>query len=109
MGHFSYYEYIPPGRGRGLHGRAVQIVRRMLRRILWLDFLSNEVRFQRIFDALQALRDEQRRLDGQACVRLAIQRRLDFMDQTIARLETPASTDQPLRSAKGSSPRARCA
>src|SRR5262249_14902248 len=98
-------EYIPPGRGRGLRGRAVQIVRRTLRRILWPNFLANEMRYQRIFDALQALREEQRRLDGQACVRLAIQRRIDFMDQAIACLEN----DQASRLAKGSPPRARCA
>jgi hypothetical protein len=107
MGHFSYYVYIPPG--RGIRGRIICAARRLLRRLLWPVLLENEARYQRIYDSLQALRAEQRRLDGQACARLAIQRRLDFMERAVASLEAPSSADRTIRAGDSAPPRARCA
>ncbi|CAN5423404.1 hypothetical protein BH10PLA2_BH10PLA2_12740 [soil metagenome] len=86
MGHFSFYERIPPA-GR-VRGRLVQSVRRSIRWLLWTRFLAQEVRFQKIYDATMALRAEQRRLDSVACIRLAMQRRLEFMERAIAALES---------------------
>jgi hypothetical protein len=107
MGHFAYYEYIP--HGRYPRSKLIQYARRSIRWLLWTRFLAQEVRFQKIYDAMQALRAEQRRLDGEACVRLAMRRRLDFMEQAIASLEAQHEIKRPSRASVISPPRSRVA
>ncbi len=107
MGHFSYYQYIP--HATGPRTKFIQYARRTIRWLLWTRFLAQEVRFQKIYDALQAIRAEQRRLDGEACVRLAMRRRLDCMERAIANLESQKEMDRPARAGTISPPRARVA
>jgi hypothetical protein len=57
---------------------------------------------------MQAIRAEQRRLDSLACVRLATQRRLDFIEKVLDQLQAPRQLDT-LRSSKSGPPRARVA
>ena len=106
MGHFSYYERIP--KTTGVRGRTIRLVRRLLRRTLWPLLLIQEVSFQKVYNSLQALRAEQSRLDGLACMHLALQRRLDFMERVLADLESPQHLEHRSRS-NSESPRARCA
>jgi hypothetical protein len=106
MGHFSYYERIP--QTTGVRGRTIRIVRRILRRTLWPILLIQEVRFQKVYDSLQALRAEQSRLDGLACMHLALQRRLDFMERVLAELESAQHQEHGSRP-NSEPPRARCA
>ena len=107
VSHFAFYERIPPA--GGLRGLFVKLMRRMIRRVMWPIFLSREVRFQRIYDTMQALRAEQRRVDGEACMRLAIHRRLDFIEKAMGGLQGPLAVDQGLRAINSGPPRARCA
>jgi hypothetical protein len=106
MGHFSYYERIP--QTTGVRGRTIRIVRRILRRMLWPILLNQEVRFQKVYDSLQALRAEQSRLDGLACMHLALRRRLDFMERALAELESSKHREHGSRS-NSDLPRTRCA
>ena len=87
----------------------IKLARRILRRTLWPILLKQEVRFQEVYDALKAIRAEQSRLDGAACTRLALQRRLDFMERTLAELESPRVIEHGSRSNHSAPPRARCA
>ena len=106
MGHFAFYEHIPPhGRFRG---RVVHTARRIFRGIWWPIYLDRERRLQRIYDRMQAIRVEQRRLDALSCVRLATQRRLDFIEKALDQLQAPRQLDT-LRSNKSGPPRARVA
>ena len=107
MGHFSYYTYIP--HARGPRTKVIQWARRTLRAIFWSRFLAHEIRFQKIYDHLQFLRAEQRRLDGEACVRLAMRRRLEFMERAIANLEAQQGLDRAPRTTSIPPPRARVA
>ncbi|HEV8062170.1 MAG TPA: hypothetical protein VGP68_19990 [Gemmataceae bacterium] len=107
MGHFSYYERIP--QATHFRGQFAKIARRIIRRIWWPEFLAQEVRFQKIYDVMEAVRTEHRRLDAQACMRLAVGRRLDFMDKAIANLQTPSIAERGVCSSAAELPRARCA
>jgi hypothetical protein len=107
MGHFSYYERIP--HTTGTRGSIVRMTRRILRRLLWPIFLNQELRSQKVYDAMQAIRAEQRRLDAQACKCLSVQRRLDFMEKAIANLQSPGLAECDRRSNNSGPPRARCA
>lgn len=107
MGHFAFYEYIPP-HGR-VRGRVAHTARRILRGIWWPIYLDRERRLQKVYDRMQAIRAEQRRLDAAACVSLAMQRRLDFMEKALDQLQSPGKVDQSLRSANSGPPRARVA
>jgi hypothetical protein len=107
MGHFAFYEYIPPhGRFRG---RVIHLARRMLRGIWWPIYLDRERRLQKVYDRMQAIRAEQRRLDAAACVRLATQRRLDFIEKALDQLQSPGRVDHSLRPSNSGPPRARVA
>jgi hypothetical protein len=106
MGHFAFYEHIPP---HGyVRGRVIHTARRVFRSIWWPIYLERERRLQKVYDRMQAIRAEQRRLDAQACVRLAIQRRLDFIEKTLDQLQAPRQLDT-LRANKSGPPRARVA
>jgi hypothetical protein len=107
MGHFAFYEYIPP-HGR-IRGRVVHLARRMLRGIWWPIYLDRERRLQKVYDRMQAIRAEQQRLDAAACTRLALQRRLDFMEKALDQLQLPRPLEHSLRSGKSGPPRARVA
>jgi hypothetical protein len=107
MGHFSYYTYIP--HARGPRGKLIQWSRRLIRVVFWTRFLAQEVRFQKIYDAMQELRAEQKRLDAESCIRLAMLRRLDFMERAIASLEARHGIERSSRGGAAVSPRARVA
>ncbi len=105
--HFAFYEVLP--RATGLRSLVVKLERRLIRRVMRPVFRAQEVRFQKIYDAMQDLRAEHRRLDGHACMRLAVHRRLDFLEKAIASLQSPKAEDHGLRSNHSGPQRARCA